>query len=84
VGTSQVVRLIARLSGWYKHKGEIMKCEKCGQEGTKVNMMTNSELQDAITIANSMVKSTMQDSRTYVPLLQHLNALMKLQQQRAE
>lgn len=46
--------------------------------------MTNSELQDAITMANAMVKSAAQDSRTYAPLLAHLNALLKLQQQRAE
>lgn len=47
-------------------------------------MMTNSELQDAITAANAMVKATGQDSRTYAPLLEHLHALLKLQQQRAE
>jgi len=46
--------------------------------------MTNSELQDAITMANAMVKATGQDSRTYAPLLEHLNALLKRQQQRAE
>lgn len=46
--------------------------------------MTNSELQDAISMANAMVKATGQDSRTYAPLLEHLNALLKLQQQRAE
>lgn len=47
-------------------------------------MMTNSELQDAISMANAMVKATGQDSRTYAPLLEHLHALLKLQQQRAE
>jgi hypothetical protein len=46
--------------------------------------MTNNELQDAITMANAMVKAAAQDSRTYAPLLAHLNALLKLQQQRAE
>lgn len=46
--------------------------------------MTNSELQDAITMANAMVKAAAPDSCTYAPLLAHLNALLKLQQQRAE
>lgn len=55
-----------------------------GWQGVNTPWMTNSELQDAITMANAMVKAAAQDSRTYAPLLEHLNALLKLQRQRAE
>jgi len=45
--------------------------------------MSNSELQEAITMANAMAKSTAQDSPTYPALRAHLENLLHIQQARA-
>ena len=45
--------------------------------------MKNEELQDAITMANAMVKATGQDSPRFALLLDHFHALLREQQRRA-
>ena len=45
--------------------------------------MSNAELQEAITMANAMVKSTGKDAPTYPALRAHLERLLQIQQARA-
>lgn len=45
--------------------------------------MSNAELQEAITMANAMAKSTGRDSPTYPALRAHLERLLQIQQARA-
>lgn len=45
--------------------------------------MSNAELQEAITMANAMTKSTAPDSPTYPALRAHLEKLLQIQQVRA-
>ena len=51
---------------------------------TPQHTMTNTELQEAITMANAMVKSAAPDSPNFKDLQNHLATLLKLQQMRAE
>ncbi len=45
--------------------------------------MSNSDLQEAITMANAMTKNTGQDSPTYPAIRAHLETLLLIQQARA-
>jgi len=44
--------------------------------------MSNSDLQEAITMANAMAKSTRQHSPTYPAIRAHLETLLRIQQAR--
>ena len=50
---------------------------------TPQHTMTNTELQEAITMANAMVKSAAPDRPNFKDLQNHLATLLKLQQMRA-
>ena len=53
------------------------------EEAKLQDSMSNDELQSAITMANVMVKSAMQDSPIYPALRAHLEKLLLIQQGRA-